>query len=344
MTGKPLGVGFIGAGPVVQAIHLPTLARMPHLFQATHVMDIDGVLAESVALSAGAQSSSSLDDVLADDSVDVVVIGSPPRFHAEQTLAAIQAGKRAVLCEKPFAATREDAETIAAASRQHNVPVIVGAMHTYDPTWRGNADMLMPPGDVSMIRSRIVLPPNPVYEDQAADIIRPDRAAPPAAPSRADAIRGAVLGLAIHNTPLIREFLPDWANTTVTSATLLKPWGYAIDLVSGSTLIQLIGLMGAPTRADWTLDITSENLDVHAQFPPSYVHAGSAVVTQVSSGERKVTGPVPMNGYEAEWRHLERLISSPGQAAAELESMIEDLDFALRIADQAAALVAGVPA
>ena len=30
-----LGVGILGAGPVTQAIHLPTLARMPDLFRVT---------------------------------------------------------------------------------------------------------------------------------------------------------------------------------------------------------------------------------------------------------------------------------------------------------------------
>ena len=29
MPTKTLGVGFVGAGPVTQAIHLPTLARLP---------------------------------------------------------------------------------------------------------------------------------------------------------------------------------------------------------------------------------------------------------------------------------------------------------------------------
>ena len=32
MTADPLGVGFVGAGPVTQAIHLPTLARLTELF------------------------------------------------------------------------------------------------------------------------------------------------------------------------------------------------------------------------------------------------------------------------------------------------------------------------
>ena len=45
----PLGVGILGAGPVTQAIHLPTLARLPDKFRVIAVMDIDAQVASSVA-------------------------------------------------------------------------------------------------------------------------------------------------------------------------------------------------------------------------------------------------------------------------------------------------------
>ena len=40
MTAQPLGVGFLGAGPVTQAIHLPTLARLTETVAVVHVNDI----------------------------------------------------------------------------------------------------------------------------------------------------------------------------------------------------------------------------------------------------------------------------------------------------------------
>ena len=40
-----LGVGFVGAGPVTQAIHLPTLARLGDEFAIRHVTDVDPVVA-----------------------------------------------------------------------------------------------------------------------------------------------------------------------------------------------------------------------------------------------------------------------------------------------------------
>jgi predicted dehydrogenase len=47
----------------------------------------------------------------------------------------MEAGKRAVLCEKPLATDAEQAAAIAEASRRTGVPVIVGAMHTLEPGW-----------------------------------------------------------------------------------------------------------------------------------------------------------------------------------------------------------------
>lgn len=55
--------------------------------------------AESLGLPRGYDS---LSDVLADDSIDVVHLATPNRFHFAQASAVLKAGKH-VLCEKPLA-------------------------------------------------------------------------------------------------------------------------------------------------------------------------------------------------------------------------------------------------
>ena len=46
---RSLGVGFLGAGLVTQAIHLPALAGVPERFHVVGVMDVDAVVADRVA-------------------------------------------------------------------------------------------------------------------------------------------------------------------------------------------------------------------------------------------------------------------------------------------------------
>src|SRR4030081_430566 len=108
----PLGVGFLGAGPVTQAIHLPVLSTFGDRLQVRHIMDVDLSVASEVARRAGARATTDTQAVLNDPDVDIVAICSPPQFHAEQVVAACQAAKRAILCEKPLATSGEEAHRI----------------------------------------------------------------------------------------------------------------------------------------------------------------------------------------------------------------------------------------
>ena len=64
-------------------------------------------------------------DVLADKRVQAVVLATPHSTHLEQIVAAARAGK-AVLCEKPLALTRADAERAVEACEQAGVLLGVG--------------------------------------------------------------------------------------------------------------------------------------------------------------------------------------------------------------------------
>lgn len=62
------------------------------------------------------------------ENVDLVVINTPNHLHREQTLAALAAGK-AVLLQKPVAATLDDAEAIAEAAEQAKLRGIVSGLY-----------------------------------------------------------------------------------------------------------------------------------------------------------------------------------------------------------------------
>jgi myo-inositol 2-dehydrogenase / D-chiro-inositol 1-dehydrogenase len=339
---QPLGVGFLGAGPVTQAIHLPTLARIGGLFRIEHVTDVNAEIAASVAARVGARHSTSVEALLDDAAVDVVAVCSPHQFHADQVIAACRAGKRAVLCEKPFAMSGDEASRIAEVSAETGVPIVVGAMHTFDPGWRAAAaswgDL---PEACHTIRSSIVLPPNPRFEDLATEVLtRPDwlPADQTDVEVRAGIVHGGVMGLAIHDLPLIRALLPRIDDLEVQAAVPLFPFGYQILATAGGRRIELHGAVTATWQPSWVFEAYSDDQVLEAEFTPSYVQAGSAVSTLRSPAETRTFGPAPFNGYEGEWREIAAIVNDQAPAP-DLAGLIDDLRFALALADQAARIV-----
>jgi len=338
-AGPPLGVGILGAGPVTQAIHLPTLARLTDMFRVVSIMDVDADVARSVAARVDARDTTDMSAVLDDADVDVVVVCSPHHIHAEQVIAACRAGKKAVLCEKPFATTTEQAEAIAAVSAETGVPILVGAMHTFDPGWlAAKAHWGELPERARFIRSSIVLPPNPRYEDFATEVITRPSFPPPDYGNPdvvAGMVRGGVLGLAIHDLPLVRAFLPHYDDIDLLSAEVERPGGYSILLRSGDRLAEVHAVTSKNWAPNWAFHVFSDEQLLDIEFTPSYVQAGGAVA-QLTTAERKTTfGPADYNGYEGEWRELAE-VARGAEPETQSADLIADLTFALNIADLAA--------
>ena len=73
-------------------------------------------------------------DVLADPGVDAVVLATPHSQHADEIVAAAQAGKH-LFVEKPFTLTRADAKRAIAACRAAGVTLHVGFNRRYAPAY-----------------------------------------------------------------------------------------------------------------------------------------------------------------------------------------------------------------
>ena len=70
--------------------------------------------------------------LLADKTVDAVVLATPHSQHTEQVIAAAQAGKH-VFCEKPFALTKADADAAVAATTNARVTLGLGYNRRFHP-------------------------------------------------------------------------------------------------------------------------------------------------------------------------------------------------------------------
>ncbi|WP_432123324.1 Gfo/Idh/MocA family oxidoreductase [Streptomyces sp. S1] len=75
----------------------------------------------------------SLDEVLAMDDVDAVVLATPTQLHAEQTLACLEAGKH-VQVEIPLADSLGDAEACLTAQRRTGLVAMVGHTRRFNPS------------------------------------------------------------------------------------------------------------------------------------------------------------------------------------------------------------------
>jgi predicted dehydrogenase len=336
------GVGIIGAGPGVEALHLPTLARLADAFRVVHVADAGSGRATALASRLSARASVGVGALLGDPDVDVVAICSPPADHGAQILAAVAAGKRAILCEKPVGTTVAEAEDAVEACRQAGVALIVGTNHYFDPAW-GRAKHHLTASDVPVVSISVTLalPPNTRYHDVVTEIAAPSgaRALPDLAGPRvaASVVRQLLTGLAIHDLPLVRDLAPRFDR--VVYARAVPPLGYAVGYIAGGIPVQLTTVM-LPDGGDalWRLTVSTARDRLDVSFPPAFVHAGAARVrVRTADGRDTTYAHDPGDGYVAEWRALAELIESG--MPVEYDELLDDVRYALRLADDAARLV-----
>jgi hypothetical protein len=93
-------------------------------------------------------------------------------------------------------------------------------------------------------------------------------------------------------------------------------------------------------RPDWSLRAFGAGCELHVQFPPSYVLAGSATAT-LATATSQVSWRYPRNGYQEEWLHLADVAEGRSELAVPVQTAVDDLLYALRLADGADAVILG---
>jgi predicted dehydrogenase len=115
-----LRVGVVGCGPI-GALHAAA-ARASPVAQLVSVCDLDPDRAAALArrLSPEIVCRLRLEDVLANDNIDVITVATPDHLHVDVVLAAVAAGCH-VFCEKPLATTAADARRMVEGAAQRGV-------------------------------------------------------------------------------------------------------------------------------------------------------------------------------------------------------------------------------
>lgn len=119
-----IGLGIIGAGQFAQNYLLPPLQKLgtkPIILSTTTPANVN-----SLAGHFGfAKATTDANEVVADDSVDLVVCATRHDSHAKYITGALKSGKD-VFCEKPLCINEDELESIVSAARDSNSRVMVG--------------------------------------------------------------------------------------------------------------------------------------------------------------------------------------------------------------------------
>ena len=135
-------IGLIGAG-VMGADHAKILSLQIPGVTLQVICDADATRARAAADASGAlHVASDPMAVIADPSVDAVLIASPDHTHAPLTKACVERGKP-VLCEKPLSQdSKECLDVIAAETKAGKRLVQIGFMRRFDPAYVEMKDAL----------------------------------------------------------------------------------------------------------------------------------------------------------------------------------------------------------
>ncbi|MEV7524206.1 Gfo/Idh/MocA family oxidoreductase [Streptomyces sp. NPDC091371] len=129
---RTVRIALVGGG-AFGAKHAAALKRIDGV-EVTAVVSSTLERAEEFAAEQGVgRAVASLDEVLAMDDVDAVILATPTQMHASQTLACLEAGKH-VQVEIPLADSLGDAEACLAAQQRTGLVAMVGHTRRFNPS------------------------------------------------------------------------------------------------------------------------------------------------------------------------------------------------------------------
>jgi hypothetical protein len=340
-----IGIGFLAAGPVAQSIHIPTIRRYPEVLTIAQIMDIDAGLAERLANQHGAGWTTDEDVLINDPNVQIVVVGSPNHHHARQVIKACEAGKKLVLAEKPLATSPEELAAIRVAAEKSGTAIVVGAMHAFDTAylealkyWKSlNAT-------VSSVEVSCYLPPNSEFVDLATTLLNPSDSAAPVgggprpAPNAATKVANGILGLAMHDIPLLREFLTE--SPVLDFVSPLNPFGYLLQGKINNANFRITGRLPGEWESHWVFRAIGPKALFEIEFQPSYVLAGSGKV-RVATADETCEFSSELSAYEAEWEEIISIVKHGNSPRYSLKRIEEDTAFALSLVNQVAQQLGG---
>ena len=360
--GEVLRVGIAGCGLATQSLHVPALQSLAGSYRITAVTDASATVVAAVAARTGARAVADVFRLVEDPEVDVVVMCTPDAFHLDHALAACEARRRAVLVEKPMTLNARMGRLLAEAAARTSVPVLVDYPHVYDYATQRVREVWGAAGNVTSGEFHCFLGNNDDYIGDVIQMIRP--AGPPepwvgmtaqldvataatevlgiAADVNSVVGYGIVLGLTIHDIPVLRRFAGD--GLSVAHARFrpgpnpLDIAGFGVDAVletaSGTLILQ--SEFSPLKRTDWGFRIRRPDLQAEAHFPTTFAPAAPSrcSVWGAEAGatlEQRYTDFYE-TGFRRVWRHLYDVVVHGAAPETPARDAVRDLELVEAIA------------
>lgn len=240
-------IALLGAGAIAE-VHLEAARQIPGA-AITWVVDIDRAKADRLAAKAGARSTSDPAEAVGSEDTDAVIVAVPTPAHRAMVELAASFGKD-ILCEKPLARTRDDADAIVAACDAAGVRLMTGQVVRHFPEYQ---------------RIHAALQENAIGKP---GLVRASRVGPSPGPGRAwfndsAASGGVALDMMVHEFDLLRWWFGD------------------------ASRIYASGLAAAQPDADYAQAVVRFASGVIAHVEASWAHAAFRTTIEVA-GERGI--------------------------------------------------------
>jgi scyllo-inositol 2-dehydrogenase (NADP+) len=151
MMDQPIKVGIAGQGRSGWGIHARLLEPLDELYEVVAVADRLPERQREAETRFDCRAYPSLEAMLQDDEVELVVNSLPSYLHPSGSIAALQAGKH-VVCEKPMAVRVADADAMIDAAQQAGRVLTVFQNYRYDADFQKVQEVI-----ASGVLGRIVL-------------------------------------------------------------------------------------------------------------------------------------------------------------------------------------------
>ncbi len=144
-------VAIVGNGNICKLAHIYAWQSMKEIdIRAT--CDITAERAERAYKESNAvKYYTRMEDLLSDDSIDIIDLCVPTHEHANLSIAALKAGKH-VICEKPMARSLKDAESMLKAADKSSKGLYIAHTRRFDRRWRKIKDNIGRIGSPMYIR------------------------------------------------------------------------------------------------------------------------------------------------------------------------------------------------